>query len=230
MGTRSGHGARSLVASLLYLLGLAALVVAIIAAVVVLPTPELATIRDSIEDAGAWAPVAYLVLMVITTLLPFPRTVWTVAAGVIFGPVLGSVLALAGMALSALLSMVLVRWIGGPAVRRAERNPRVRGVQELLEQRGWVCVLALRMIPVIPFAPLNYACGLSRVPFLPCLLASVAGSAPLTVVAVLAADAVVSDSDPIVLVIGVLVAGAGLLLVAREAVHVRAILRVKPSP
>jgi uncharacterized membrane protein YdjX (TVP38/TMEM64 family) len=198
--------------------GLIALVLLIALGVVLLPAPDIDGIRQQVAASGVWAPATYLALMVGSTQLPFPRTVWTVSAGVIFGSVAGVALALGGMALSAAVSLVVVRWVGGPAIRRAERDARVRSVQDLLSRRGWVAVLGLRMIPVVPFTPLNYACGLSRIPLLPCLAATVIGSVPMTVAAVAAADAVVADGDPRILLLGVLIGGIGLCVAGREVV------------
>lgn len=198
--------------------GLIALVLLIVLGFVLLPAPDIDGIRQQVAASGAWGPVTYLALMVGSTQLPFPRTVWTVSAGVIFGSVAGVAMALGGMALSAAVSLVVVRWVGGPAIRRAEQDARVRSVQDVLSRRGWVAVLGLRMIPVVPFTPLNYACGLSRIPFLPCLTATVIGSVPMTVAAVAAADAVVADGDPRILLLGVLIGGIGLCVAGREVV------------
>jgi uncharacterized membrane protein YdjX (TVP38/TMEM64 family) len=217
------------------LLGLAVLAVAVLVAAVLLPTLDLDTIRAGVRGSGALSWATFLVLMVGATQLPVPRTIWTVAAGVLFGPVVGSVLALAGMAVSVTLSLVLVRWIGGAAVRRAEQAPRFRALQAALEGRGWVAVLGLRMIPVIPFSLLNYACGLSRVPLLPCVLATVAGSAPLTVAVVASSDVVVNGGEPWFLGVSVALAAAGALLTVTEWRRIRTRMAaepgtVKPSP
>lgn len=214
------------------LVGLGVLVVL---AAVLLPSPDIATIRAMVQGSGPLAWATFLALMVTATQLPIPRTVWTVAAGVLFGPGAGSVIALSGMALSVTLSLTLLRWLGGPAVRRAERAPKFRALQAVLEDRGWIAVLGLRMIPVIPFSLLNYACGLSRIPLLPCVAATVVGSAPLTVAVVASSDALVSGGEPWFLAGSVLLAAVGLVLTAREGARMRAALSdgeapVKPSP
>ena len=201
--------------------GLHALGLLVLLGVAFMPTPESETVRRQGADSGGWGPATYLALMVGSTQVPVPRTIWTVSAGVIFGSLIGCLLAIGGMALSAALSMMVVRWMAGPAVRRAEDNDRVRLVQEILSERGWTTVLGLRMIPVIPFSLLNYACGLSRIPMLPCLAATVAGSIPLTVVAVVAADAVVADGDPRVVLIGVVVGLTGLVIAGREVLGIQ---------
>lgn len=214
----------------LSLIGLVFLALVVVVATILLPTPGLDTVRNSVRGTGTLAWGTFLVLMVGATQLPVPRTVWTVSAGVLFGPVVGSLLALTGMAASVTLSLVLLRWIGGPAVRRAERSPRFRSLQAALEDRGWVAVLGLRMIPVVPFSLLNYACGLSRIPLLPCVLATVVGSTPLTVAVVASSDVLVNGGEPWFLAVSAALAATGVLLTAGEWRRVRARLSVEPTP
>lgn len=217
----SGDARRSFV-------GLALLAAVVVAAVVLLPTPDVDDVRDRVSAAGVWGPLTFLVLMVGATQLPVPRTVWTVSAGILFTPLAGCVLALTGMALSVTLSLVLIRWVGSSAVRRAERNPSFRTLQQALEQRGWVCVLGLRLIPVVPFSLVNYACGLSRIPLVPCILATVVGSTPLTVAVVLTADSLVGDGgQPWFLALSVVLALTGVALTADQVRRLRWDMAVK---
>jgi len=46
-----------------------------------------------------------------------------------------------------------------------------------LRERGWVAVMAMRMIPAVPFSVLNYAAGASAVRLLPYTLATTATAA-----------------------------------------------------
>lgn len=145
---------------------------------------------------------------------------WTISAGALFGAALGCSLALAGLAVSAMVSLVLVRRLGGRAVRRTSDpavHARLAAVQEMLARRGWVSVLGLRMIPVVPFSLLNYACALTTDPMAPYLLATVAGSAPNTVATVLATDALLGGGSPWVLGISAAVIALGVSLTTREA-------------
>lgn len=115
--------------------GLAFLALVVVAAMILLPTPGVATVRNSVRGTGVLAWGAFLLLMVGATQLPVPRTVWTVSAGVLFGPVVGSLLALTGMAVSVTLSLVLLRWIGGPAARRYDGPNAARASG--LSRRRW---------------------------------------------------------------------------------------------
>lgn len=205
-------------------------VVLLLSVTVVVPMPGVDTVRDTVDGTGAWAPLTWLALMVACTQLPFPRTVWTLSAGVLFGAVLGSVLSLVGLAVSALVSLLLVRRLGAGTVRSTSdprSHARLAAVQELLAERGWVSVLGLRMIPVVPFSLLNYACAVTRIPAGPYLAATVAGSAPNTVATVVATDALLGGGDPRAFAVSAVVIVVGLLLTGRELHTMRA--RVKSS-
>lgn len=210
--------------------GLTLLALAAVTAALLFPDVDIAAVRDRVRGSGPLAWATFLVLMVAVTQLPVPRTIWTVSAGVLFGPVTGSVLALAGMAASVTVALVLIRWVGGPAVRRAEQVPRFRALQETLAERGWVAVLGLRMIPVVPFSLLNYACALSRIRLSHCIGATVVGSAPLTVAVVVSAEAVVAGGNPWVLSLGAMLAVVGLLLTGWEARRIRAKVSAEAAP
>ncbi|AGP30774.1 TVP38/TMEM64 family protein [Corynebacterium terpenotabidum] len=200
--------------------GALVLILVILASVVlVVPMPDVDGVRATVSATGAWAPLTWLVLMVACTQLPFPRTVWTISAGALFGAATGSLLALAGLAVSAAVSLVLIRRLGDRAVRRIAdpaENARLAAIQEVLADRGWISVLGLRMIPVIPFSVLNYACAVTRIRLGPFLGATVAGSAPNTVATVLATDALLGGGSPWVFWVSAAVILGGVILTGRE--------------
>ncbi|WP_297009453.1 TVP38/TMEM64 family protein [uncultured Corynebacterium sp.] len=203
---------RRITAAVMVLVLLSAMMVAV-------PMPDADGVRDMVSATGVWAPLTWLGLMVACTQLPFPRTVWTISAGVMFGAVSGSVMALVGLAISAALSLLLVRRLGARTVERASdpaTHARLAVVQEMLSRRGWLSVLGLRMIPAVPFSLLNYACAVTKIPMAAYLGATVAGSAPNTVATVFATDALLDGGSPRVLVVSAVVILAGVLLTGRE--------------
>lgn len=66
-----------------------------------------ALIESSIRDLGLWAPLGYVALFALATVLFIPGAIFGLAGGVLFGPVWGSVLNLIGATLGATLASSL---------------------------------------------------------------------------------------------------------------------------
>jgi uncharacterized membrane protein YdjX (TVP38/TMEM64 family) len=81
------RGLRSLLVTVL-VLGVACVLA------VVLPVPSPSHMRDWSQSVGIAAPLLFLLGHTLATVAPVPRTVFTLAAGLLFGPVLGVALSL----------------------------------------------------------------------------------------------------------------------------------------
>lgn len=197
---------------------LAAAVAAILAlalVVVLVPVPTAVQVRDWATSAGPWFPVVFLAIHVIVTVLPFPRTAFTLAAGLLFGPWLGIVLAVAASALSALTALLLIRGLGWQ-LNRLARHPQIDSLDDRLRRRGWPAVVALRLIPAVPFSVINYAAGASAVPTLPYTLATLVGLIPGTAAVVILGDALTGDISPLLYLVSLCIAGVGVALLGYE--------------
>ena len=71
--------------------------------------PPLAVLRHWAEETGQWFPLVFWLLYVAITQFPVPRTIMTVSSGILFGSVLGILLAITATTVSAVLSLVTVR-------------------------------------------------------------------------------------------------------------------------
>ncbi|MGE5696123.1 MAG: hypothetical protein ACM4D3_13085, partial [Candidatus Sericytochromatia bacterium] len=67
--------------------------VILVAAATFIPLPTALELRDWATSVGPWFPLTFLAAHVLVTVLPFPRTAFTLAAGLLFGTALGVVLA-----------------------------------------------------------------------------------------------------------------------------------------
>ncbi|MBW0106701.1 TVP38/TMEM64 family protein, partial [Pseudonocardia sp. KRD291] len=168
--------------------------------------PRLDDLRRVVTATGAWAPVVFVALQVLLNVPPFPRTVFTVAAGVLFGSVWGTVLTLLGTSIAAVLAFLLVRYTGARLVRRYAAHPKAVWVRRRLDHHGTLAVTSLRLIPMVPFAALNYLSGLSAVRFGPYLTGTVLGCIPGTVAIVILGDAVTGEVPPQLLVTSIVCA------------------------
>jgi uncharacterized membrane protein YdjX (TVP38/TMEM64 family) len=203
--------------------GIAVLLVAVVALAALLlrdGVPGVADLRAAVAGAGVWGPLLFVVLHGLVCTTPVPRTIFTVAAGVLFGSLTGLAGALAGTALAAGLSFVLVRFVGGPFIERHAHRAPVVWVRSRVQHRGLLTMISLRLIPAMPFSVMNYGSALSGVRIGPFLLGTVLGVLPGTISIVILGDAAVSGNpDPIMFVVSLCSAAvgiAGAIVVARR--------------
>jgi uncharacterized membrane protein YdjX (TVP38/TMEM64 family) len=142
------------------------LVAALVAAIVWLALHreflQAATLERELQLFGRWAPILFVLLYVLATVLFVPGSVLTVAGGALFGPVAGTLWNLIGATLGAALAFMIARYVVSDwvAARSGERLGRLmRGVEE----EGWRFVAFVRLVPLFPFNLVNYAFGLTRI-------------------------------------------------------------------
>ncbi|AHH18890.1 putative membrane protein [Nocardia nova SH22a] len=172
------------------------LAVALAAVALAAPHPAPQQIRDWADSVGPIFPLVFFLAHAIVTVAPFPRTVFTLSAGLLFGPALGISLAVAATTVSAVLALLLVRALDRDQVAARLNHPAVRAVDRRLARRGWLAVGSLRLIAPVPFSVINYCAGLSSVRMTPYLLATVIGILPGTIGVVVLGDALTGRTDP----------------------------------
>lgn len=117
-----------------------------------------------INGLGWLAPLCFILIYALASIIFLPTMVLTIAGGAIFGPLLGTVLNLFGATLGAALSFLIMRHLiyNKLFIKPGERlNRLIHGV----EQRGWMFVALLRVVPIIPFNIVNYGLGITGIKF-----------------------------------------------------------------
>jgi len=165
------------------------------------PVPTVASVRSWGEDLGPGFVWVFFLAYALVTVFPIPRTVFTVSAGVLFGPVVGLIGALISTAVAATLGFLLARWAGRNRITPFLHRPVVMTIDKRLAARGWLAIGSLRLIPICPFWLLNWCAGLSSVRLLPYLTASVIASAPGTVAVVLLGNALTGERNPLLMLL-----------------------------
>ncbi|MFI6308832.1 TVP38/TMEM64 family protein [Nocardia fusca] len=183
----------------------------ICAAALLTPLPSPGQIQQWAGEAGPYFPVLFFVAHTLITIAPVPRTVFTVASGLLFGPAVGLAVAVGATVLSAAAAFLLARAYGRDRVGVYLDHPTVRIVDERLHRRGWLAVGALRLIAFAPFSVVNYCCALSSIRFWPYLGATVIGILPGTAATVILADALTGGTHPVMVAVSIACIAAGLL-------------------
>jgi uncharacterized membrane protein YdjX (TVP38/TMEM64 family) len=198
-----------------------AVLVALVAVAVVVAltvgVPPVEEIRRRVAGAGPAAPVLYALLYAGLTLTPVPVSVVTIAGGVLFGVAVGLPAVLAGALVGAVAGFAVSRYLGrGTAARIG--GQRLARLDALLRRRGVVAVIAVRLVPLLPFTTLNVACGLTAVRLRDYVVGTAVGVLPgATAFVTIGAYGADPGSAPFLLAVGGLaVLAVGGLVVARR--------------
>ncbi len=194
--------------------------------------PPLAEIRTLVARAGWAGPVLYAGLYAGLALTPAPAGVLSITAGILFGLPTGLGVVLAGAVVGAALAFGLARALGRDAVRRLD-NARLQRLDALVRRRGLLAVIGVRLVPLVPFTTLSYACGLTAVRPRDYLLGTAIGILPAAAAYVtLGATGAEPGSVPFLVALGGLavLALAGVWLGRRNAVRTRAVTERTPTP
>lgn len=111
-GIATSLGAVARQASLPRIVGTVVGITVLVVVALLVPVPTAVELRDWAKSLGAWFPLAFLLVHTVVTVPPFPRTAFTLAAGLLFGSVVGVFIAVVGSTASAVIAMLLVRATG----------------------------------------------------------------------------------------------------------------------
>jgi uncharacterized membrane protein YdjX (TVP38/TMEM64 family) len=197
------------------------------AALLVLVVPELrhavsaavrgdtGRIRRELDDLGAYGPLLVLALALIHAVVFYPTEILDTAAGFVYGFAAALPLVMAGWLLNALLAYAIGRKGARPALRALAGEARLARAERLVERGGITLLLAMRLIPIVPFSLFSYAAGAARVPLVRFIWTTAIGYLPITIIFIYLGSRLetLSLTDPLLWVS--MVALVALLLAAR---------------
>lgn len=135
----------------------------------------LAIIEDALEHNFALALLIYGVFTVVgCVVLALPGVTFALAAGVLFGPVWGTLVCWSAATMGACLSFVVGRYFLKDALKpKLEKNSHLnRLLFEGAEQRDVLLLAITRLVPLFPYNLQNFAYGITDIKFLPYALYS----------------------------------------------------------
>lgn len=163
------------------LIGAALVVVVVVLALRSLPLDTFAEgIQDWVERLGVWGPIAFTGLYVVLSLL-LPASLLTLAAGAMYGLLLGTLVVSVASTTAAALAFLIGRYLArDPVRRRIEQSAKLAAVDRAIGEQGWKIVALLRLSPGVPFNLQNYLCGVTTIRFWPYVATSWAAMLPGT--------------------------------------------------
>ncbi len=138
---------------------------------------DVQLLRDEVDAAGPMGAAVFVAGYAVLVLLPAPKALLTALGGALYGLWLGALLSWAAAITGATVAFWLGRLLGRDAVDRLTRG-RLARADRLLSEHGFGAVVAVRLVPVLPFTVINYASGLTGVRWPHYLAGSALGMVP----------------------------------------------------
>ena len=136
-------------------------------------------IRTTIQSAGPMAPLLYLFIYSIGPTFFFPSWVLSIAGGLAFGPVWGTLLTLVGATTGGTVAFCVARYLGRDFVSRLLKG-KLKTLDDQASTHGFKVIFLLRLIPLVPFDVLDYIAGLSKIRMRDYILGTFIGIIPGT--------------------------------------------------
>lgn len=122
-------------------------------------------LRELISGYGALAPAIYILIYALAPVLFLPGLPITIVGGIVFGPLWGVIYTITGSTIGASLAFLVARYLARDWVAARLTGPKWEKLDSEVARHGWKVVAFTRLIPAFPFNLLNYAFGLTKVPF-----------------------------------------------------------------
>ena len=145
--------------------------------VVIIKDIEQQQLEIWLEQMGFMAPLIYIVLYTIGTLLILPSTPLNLTGGAIFGIWWGTLWTTVAALVAAIAAFVFTRTVGRKLVSQ-KLGKRWRAMDRELSQGGFFYLLAIRLLPIIPYGIVNFGAGLTAIKFRDYAIATLLGTLP----------------------------------------------------
>jgi uncharacterized membrane protein YdjX (TVP38/TMEM64 family) len=158
-------------------------------------------VRNQIDRLGIAGPFLILALAILHSVVFYPAEIVDAAAGFAYGFFPALVLVMFGWILNGLICRAIGQSIARPLLDRWFGEERFERAERAIERGGPTLLLAMRLIPILPFSIVSYAAGAARVPLWRFLWTTVLGYLPITALSVYFGTQLegLSLTDPLVL-------------------------------
>jgi uncharacterized membrane protein YdjX (TVP38/TMEM64 family) len=177
----------------------------------------------TLEKMGIFAPIIYIILYTIGTLLILPSTPLNLTGGAIFGLWMGTVWTSIAAVIAAVIAFLFARNFGKELVTQKFAG-KWEAINSEINQGGLFYMFAIRLLPIIPYGLVNFVAGLTSIKFRDYLLGTALGTVPGVFPFVMLGNSGVKaiktgDIIPIILslmLIGILVGGSNFYRRSRQ--------------
>ncbi|CAM2980745.1 TVP38/TMEM64 family protein [Hathewaya histolytica] len=156
---------------------------------------QYTNLKDFVSFIKSYGKYAIIPFILIFSLKPFaifiPAAMLSIAGGILFGPVKGFIINMIGFFISGTLAFYLSRSLGKNFVDKMLKG-KALALNNNMGKKGFKILFLLRLPPVLPYDPLSYACGLTKISYSAFILASLLGVIPETLCYSLMGESILS--------------------------------------
>jgi uncharacterized membrane protein YdjX (TVP38/TMEM64 family) len=145
---------------------------------------DTAKVRRQLHSLGAAGPLLIVALALIHAVVFYPAEIVDAAAGFVYGFLPALALMMGGWLLSGLLCFAVGHSVARPLLDRWFGTERFERTEAMIERGGPTLLIAVRLIPIVPFSLVSYAAGAARVPVWRYIWTTAVGYLPITAIAV----------------------------------------------
>ncbi|KAK9833820.1 hypothetical protein WJX74_006867 [Apatococcus lobatus] len=142
----------------------------------------VSSLEHFVNKSGPLGVLAFIASYAAAAVLFLPASLFTLAAGYLFGLPAGVIIVSVAATAGATLAFLISRYLARPYLESQLRgNVKFAKIDAGIASKGARVVLLLRLSPLFPYSLLNYSLGLTRVELLPYAGASWVGMLPGTI-------------------------------------------------
>jgi uncharacterized membrane protein YdjX (TVP38/TMEM64 family) len=159
------------------------------------------TVREDVRNLDAWGVVLVVALGLAHAVIWYPAEILDAAAGFVYGFGPAMPLVMFAWVLNGLASYAIGVNAGRPLIYRLAGEERFNRMEGMVADGGVTLLLAMRLIPIVPFSLFSIAAGAARVPLWRFTWTTTVGYLPITAMFVYLGSRLeeLSLTDPLVL-------------------------------
>lgn len=179
---------------------------------------DLPHLQTLIRQSGLFGYSLYILLFIIATLFLLPGSILVIAGGIVFGPLLGTLLSLIAATLASSCSFLLARWLGPDLLLKyVGHSHTFQAIEKGIARNGIDFLILTRLIPLFPYNIQNYAYGLTTIAFWPYTLISALTTLPGIVIYTVMASDLANEGITLRFILQLCLAGLALFILVQLA-------------
>lgn len=121
-------------------------------------------LQQWLKSFGTAGYIIYILIYCLSAVLMMPGSVLTIAAGILYGPYIGSIVSLLGATCGAVSSFLIARYFMRDIIKsKYSSNSIYQKIDGGFKDYGYSFLILTRLVPVFPYNLQNYAYGLTGI-------------------------------------------------------------------